>query len=277
MDRPDKKRKGTLKKAKISAALAVFNEEQNIADCINSLKRFSSEIIVVDGTSKDRTREIAKELGATIYKVSNKKMFNINKNLAINKCNGDWIFLIDADERVPEQLAKEIISRIEENPLENGFWVKRKNWFLGAFLTKGGAYPDPVIRLFKKGKGKLPEKDVHEQLEVVGKVSFLKNDLIHLADPNFSRYLKRFDRYTQQTAQILLDKNLGINPFVFTYYLTVKPVVVFLSIYLRHKGYQDGFRGFIWALFSGAHHFFAYSKYFEKTQKKSVSDYESSN
>lgn len=277
MDRAGKKRSGTIKKPNISAALAVYNEEQNILDCINSLKQFAFEIIVVDGNSKDRTREIAEELGATVFKVPNKKMFHINKNLAINKCKGDWIFLIDADERVTEQLAKEIISKIKENPAESGFWISRKNWFLGGFLTKGGAYPDSVIRLFKKGKGILPEKDVHEQIKITGDVGTLESDIIHLADPDFSRYLKRFDRYTAQTAEILHKNNSGINIFALIYFLMIKPVVVFFAIYIRHKGYTDGFRGFAWALFSGAHHFFAYAKYFEKVQKNSVKDYESSN
>ncbi|KKR62334.1 MAG: glycosyl transferase family 2 [Microgenomates group bacterium GW2011_GWC1_40_35] len=85
-----------MKKIKISAALAIFNEEKNIVDCIESLKGFANEIVVVDGSSKDRTSELAKKLRAKVIKTTNKPMFHINKNLAIDNCKGDWIFLIDA-------------------------------------------------------------------------------------------------------------------------------------------------------------------------------------
>src|SRR5438132_972972 len=89
----------------------------------------------------------------------------INQNhliMAINHCAGDWVFLIDADERVSKDLADEIMRTVKNKSSQNGFFVNRRNWFLGGFLTKGGAYPDSVIRLFKKGKGKLPELTVHE-------------------------------------------------------------------------------------------------------------------
>ena len=137
-----------MKNPKISAAMATFNEEKNIVDCIESLKSFADEIVVVDGTSSDRTAELARRQGARVIVTTNKLMFHINKNIAFKNCRGDWIFYIDADERVTEDLATEIKGIVAKEPSENGFWVNRKNWFLGGFLTKGGAYPDPVIRRF---------------------------------------------------------------------------------------------------------------------------------
>lgn len=252
------------KKPHISAVMATFNEENNITDCLESLKTFADEIIVVDGSSTDRTAEIAKGLGAIVYKTTNKTMFHINKNLAIGKSSGDWVFLIDADERVSKRLALEIVDKIKENPKENGFYVNRLNWFLGGFLKKGGAYPDSVIRLFRNGKGRLPEMSVHEQVKIEGEVGYLNNDLLHFADPNFSRYLKRFDRYTSQTAEELNKANPGKGIFQIIYYMQIKPLLAFLKIYFRHKGYQDGFKGFVWALFSGFHFFYAYVKYWEE-------------
>src|SRR3989344_8755664 len=180
----------------ISAALATYNEESNIVDCINSLKQVADEIIIVDGTSTDRTSELAQINGAKVIKTSNKAMFHINKNMAINACVGKWILLIDADERLSSLLVGEIKKKVGENPVENGFWLNRKNWFLGGFLKKGGAYPDRVIRLFKNGKGVLPEKSVHEQVKITGKIGYLEGNIIHLADPNFERYLLRAIRYT---------------------------------------------------------------------------------
>jgi len=248
----------------ISAALATYNEESNIVDCINSLKHLADEIIVVDGTSSDRTAQLAQRLGAKVITTTNKAMFHINKNMAINASQGDWILLIDADERISGELAQEIKKRVGESPRENGFWINRRNWFLGGYLKKGGAYPDSVIRLFREGKGKLPEKSVHEQVKIIGKVGHLKNDIIHMADPSFARYLLRAVRYTDRTADDLRVKNPGRSLVQVINYMIFKPTFTFLNIYLRHKGYQDGFRGFIWALFSSAHFFYAYVKYWQQ-------------
>lgn len=259
-----------MKNPKISAALATYNEEENIVDCLISLKDLADEIVVVDGNSTDRTAELAQKLGAKVIKTTNKPMFHINKNLAIDKCSGDWIFLIDADERVNSQLANEIKQKVAQNPQENGFWVNRRNWFLGGFLTKGGAYPDQVLRLFRKGKGRLPQVSVHEQVAIDGPIGHLKNDILHFADPNFTRYLARADRYTTQTAKEIAQKDPGRGPTNAIYYMLIKPIVTFFSIYVRHRGYVDGFRGFIWALFSAAHHFLAYGKYWQRSPRKSA-------
>lgn len=253
-----------MRKTVISAALATYNEEKNIVDCLESLKNLASEVVIADGSSTDRTEQLALSLGAKVIKTTNKPMFHINKNLAINKCRGDWIFLIDADERVTSELATEIKQKISENPTENGFWINRRNWFLGGYLKKGGAYPDSVIRLFRRSKGHLPEVSVHEQVVVDGKVGYLKNDLLHIADPNFNRYLIRANRYISQTALDIKKKDPGTFLTTIIYYMIIKPILTFLAIYFRHRGYVDGFRGFIWALFSGAHHFYAYVKYFEE-------------
>jgi len=264
--------KNSKKRITVSAALATYNEENNIVDCLTSLKQLADEVIVVDGTSNDRTAELAQRVGAKVIKTNNKAMFHINKNMAIDACQGNWILLMDADERVSSELASEIKKKLGENPTENGFWINRKNWFLGGYLKKGGAYPDRVIRLFKKGKGILPEKSVHEQVEISGDVGYLKSDIIHLTDPDFERYLKRAIRYTDRTADDLKAKDPGRGIIQVINFLIVKPLCTFSSIYIRHKGYQDGFRGFIWALFSAAHHFYAYVKYwsFNENQKDAI-------
>lgn len=248
----------------ISAAIATFNEENNITDCIDSLKKITTDIVVVDGQSTDKTQDLAEDAGGKVIVVPNNPMFHKNKNLAIKNCKGEWVLLMDADERISPELAEEIKHIIGTQPKENGFWINRSNWFLGGFLTKGGAYPDPVIRLFKNGKGILPEVSVHEQVSVKGEVGHLKNNLIHLADPNFERYLVRANRYTDLTSENFHNKHIGKGPLDVLFYLVVKPIITFLNIYIRHKGFQDGFRGFVWALFSGSHYFYAYSKYFSE-------------
>lgn len=250
-------------KPTISIAIATFNEEANIAKCINSVKNFADEIILVDGSSTDKTTEIAQKYSAKVIKTTNKKMFHINKNLAIDNCKSDWILLLDADERVTKELALEIKDKIR-SPKENGFWVSRRNWFLGGFILKGGAYPDKVVRLFRRGKARLPEVTVHEQLKVEGEIGTLRSDMIHFADPSFSRYLQRSDRYSSLYSKQLESVDPGKGIFSIINYLFFKPLLTFINIYFRHRGYVDGFRGFAWALFSSSQHFLSYAKYWQK-------------
>jgi glycosyltransferase involved in cell wall biosynthesis len=248
-----------MRKPKISVAIATYNEEENIGACLESVKDWVDEIVVVDGSSTDRTREIAQKYGARVIKTTNKPMFHINKNMAIDACRSDWILQLDADERVTPELKDEILSTINRQPV--AYWLKRKNYFLGRWLKKGGQYPDSVIRLFKKGKARLPAKSVHEQMIVDGEVGWLKNDLIHWATPKFSRYLLRENRYAILDAADMFEKKLYINPFTAMKYLVVLPIKTFLSIFVRHKGFVDGWQGFVFAFFSGFHHIWAFSKY----------------
>src|SRR3989338_7619182 len=153
--------------ASISIVLATFNEEKNLSDCLESVKDLANEIIVIDGLSTDKTVEIAKKYKAVVKVTSNPPIFHINKQKAIDKATKDWILQLDADERVTPELKKEILSVINDKDNKNaGYWIPRKNWFLGRFLMKGGQYPDYTIRLYKRGKGRLPQKDVHEQAVV---------------------------------------------------------------------------------------------------------------
>ncbi len=255
-------------KINLSVAIATYNEESNIVDCLQSVKDIANEIIVVDGMSTDRTPDLARSQGAKVIRKPNQSMFHINKNIAIKNCRSEWILLLDADEVISKQLAEEIINTIKSKPKENGFWINRKNWFLGGFLKKGGAYPDPVIRLFRNGKGILPEVSVHEQVKIDGAIGNLTKDILHYADPNFQRYLERANRYTDRTAIDFESNKVKTDLLNILYYLLIKPITTFLKIYIRHKGYEDGFRGFIWALFSGAHFFYAYSKYLTNKSTK---------
>ncbi len=234
---------------KISIVLAVYNEEENLGKCLDSVKGLANEIVIVDGGSKDKTIEIAKKFNAKIIQTTNPQNFHINKNKAINAAIADWILQLDADEIVSEDLAQEIKQACDQSEI-NGYWIPRKNLFLGRFLTKGGQYPDYTLRLYRKGLGRLPGKDVHEQAIVEGKVGYLKNDLLHLKDKSFSIYIKRFNRYTDLLATQLSESNFSVNVLSFTDYILIKPLVWFIKSYLRHRGYVDGFPGFVFSLFS---------------------------
>ena len=287
---------------KISVAIATFNEEKNIGPCLETVKGWVDEIVVVDGNSQDKTRELAKKYGARVIKTTNKPIFHINKQMAIDACQGEWIFQLDADERVTPALAEEVLKIVSMNDdnIEEyqktlpqrrlflkhqkivekrdgkigqargeyaGFFIPRLNYFLGRYLRHGGAYPDGVIRLVKNSKARFPCQSVHEQIEINGRGGWLQNDLIHLADPNLSRYLVRFDRYTALLADELEEKKLKIGFLSGLNYMLFKPLGWFLLTYFRHKGFMDGFPGFVFSFFSGLRFVVAYIKYWEKKTK----------
>lgn len=241
---------------KLSVTLAVHNEENFLTKCLDSVKDIADEIVIVDGSSVDKTVDIAKRYKAKIISTTNKPNFHINKKMANDAATGEWILQLDADEVVSPELRKEIKNVIYANPSENGYWIPRSNFFLGHFLKKGGAYPDYTMRLYRRGRGNLPANDVHEQAVVEGKVGYIIHDLLHYADQSFSRYLVRFNRYTDLEAKKvtggivanliwkpLFDKHQG-----------------FLFLYFRHLGILDGIPGFVWALFSALHFPIAYFK-----------------
>lgn len=263
----------------LSVVLATFNEEENLPKCLESVKDLADEIVIVDGSSTDKTVEVAKKFGAKVVVTTNKPIFHINKQKAIDMATKDWILQLDADERVTPELKDEIKEAISETGRDpstrpakrdfaqddsgavNGYWIPRKNWFLGRFLMKGGQYPDYTMRLYRKGKGKLPQKTVHEQAVVEGKVGYLKSQLMHMADLKFSRYLIRFDRYTSLIRDELKRKKIGYNPIMAIEYLFILPISWFFLTYVRHKGFMDSWQGFVFSLFSALRFSVGYIKY----------------
>lgn len=147
---------------KISVCLATFNEEKNLKACLESVK-WADEIVIVDGTSTDKTVAIAKKYGAKVIIRENPLMFHINKQKAFEAATGDWILYLDADERVSPELKKEILSVVNQKDF-NGFWMPRKNIIFGKWIRHTGWWPDQQLRLFRRGKGKLACQSVHEQI-----------------------------------------------------------------------------------------------------------------
>lgn len=284
----------------LSVVLATFNEEKNISACLRSIKDLAAEIIIFDQSSTDKTREIAQSLGAKVYQTHHQPMFHLTKNKAIKKAKKDWVLQLDADERLTPQLRQEIkallasesyglnswISPLKEKinkffpifpspqPLTqpaSAYFLPRKNFFLNRYLKHTGQSPDPVIRLFQNGKAILPAKDVHEQMKVKGEVGWLKSELDHYATPNFSRYLIRENRYSSLHAKQLKNQKVTITLWNTIKYLFLKPLSTFLNLYLRYRGFLDGFPGFVFSLYSGFHHAFAYMKLWELYRNKHAS------
>lgn len=285
-------------KTKLSVVLATFNEEENIGRCLDSVKGFADEIIIIDGNSSDKTVNIAKKYKANIIKTTNKPNFHINKQMGLKAAENEWILQLDADEVVSSSLAKEIKRTIQmsDKQIDNrqidvnkqklfirhqslieardgnfskesgeisAFFIPRSNYFLGRHLKYAGTYPDGVIRLVKNGKAKFPCKSVHEQIQVSGRVGWLANDLIHYDSPTFAKYITRANRYTSFTAKQLKSQKVPLNFKNHIYYLFIKPTKIFFNLYFRHKGFLDKFPGFVFSLFSGFHFTLAYMKYWE--------------
>ena len=250
----------------LSVVLATYNEEANLAECLDSVKDIADEIIIADGTSTDKTVEIAKKYGAKVKITTNKPNFHINKQMAIEMAAKDWILQLDADEHVSKEQREEIKEILETDPQEfNGYWMPRKNMFLGRFLTKGGQYPDYTLRFYRNGKGRLPQKDVHEQAEVEGKVGYLKTALLHFPYKDFSHYLRKWNMYNDffatQIRDELKNKNIFQKTFFGLMYLFVRPAHWFFTTFLRHKGFIDGWQGFVFSLFSSLRFPVSYIKY----------------
>jgi glycosyltransferase involved in cell wall biosynthesis len=264
----------------ISIVLATYNEEKNIGKCLQAVKDFADEIIIMDGSSTDQTVQIAKKFGAKVYDTTNKLNFHINKQMAMDKAKGELVLQMDADEVVDKQLAsfirkihqdlKQNSDKYKQDPQTPKAWrIKRKNYFLNRFLKKGGQYPDPVIRLYINGFAKLPQQDVHEQMKVDGKIALAEGHLLHYSNPKFADYLRKFNHYTDLKAIQLKEEGITISIRYILSYLVLKPIITFLKLFIRHKGFVDGIAGFIFAFFSGLHHPVAYLKLWDlyKTKK----------
>jgi glycosyltransferase involved in cell wall biosynthesis len=250
----------------LSVVLATHNEEKNLTKCLESVKGLADEIIVVDGDSTDQTKKIAEGFGAKVFQTTNKQNFHINKQMAMDKAKEKLVLQLDADELVDEEL-KKFIKKLE-NSIQNkekveavAWWVRRKNFFCGRFLSKGGQYPDPVIRLYLNGRAHLPAKDVHEQMQVDGETAYSEGHLLHYSNPTFADYLHKFETYTSFKAKQLSEANTKVNPVTFVNYIFLKPLITFFLIYLRHKGFVDGWQGLVFAFYSGLHHSVAYLKF----------------
>lgn len=246
---------------KLSVAIATYNEEKKLGACLASVSSWVDEIVLVDGGSTDRTIAIAKKYNARITKTDNPPIFHINKQKALDSSRGEWILQLDADEVVPDKLRDEILSVVRAKPKENGYYMPRKNFFCGRWLQKGGQYPDYLIRFIRRGYARFPARSVHEQIVVDGSVGYLQNSLLHYSYDSISEYWRKANAYTSLQAQELRTQKLTINPVTWFIYNTVKPTATFLLVYFRHKGFTDGYWGFLFALFSALHHPLAYMRY----------------
>jgi glycosyltransferase involved in cell wall biosynthesis len=224
---------------KLSAIIITHNEAANLPDCLASLS-FCDEIVVVDQASVDSTVEIAAKAGARVVERPHFSGFGRQKQAALDEANGDWVFSIDADERVPEALAQEIRSVIARND-HVGYRVNRSTYFLGRYLKYGGWYPDPVLRLARRDAARFTSDAVHERLYVKGSVGALANDMLHMSYRNIDDVLTKQRRYALLSARVRRER--GNRGGAFT--ASVRSFFTFLKSYVLQLGFLDGAHGFV--------------------------------
>jgi len=247
----------------ISAIIITKNEEKNIKKCIQSVK-WCDEILVIDSRSTDDTVGIAKKMGATVIVNEFENDFSKQRNIGLDKAQNDWVFYLDADERVSEGLAYEINNKITQN-LENyeGFYVPRIDVMWEKQLHFGESQKR-FIRLGKKGIGRW-KGTVHEQWKMKGKVGTLQNMILHYPHQSIDEFLKEVNFYTDLRAKELYEQRKKSG----TVQIITYPTAKFIENYIVRMGIRDGVAGMIVAIMMSFHSFLVRGKLFLLQNKSS--------
>jgi glycosyltransferase involved in cell wall biosynthesis len=252
----------------LSVAIITHNEEANIGRALRSVLPLvcdgKGEVIVVDSGSTDRTVEIARSHGARVF-LEEWKGYARQKNSAIEKATGEWVLSLDADEEVEPELAALMAAATyplniegQEGPV--GFWLTRKNYFLGRWIKHGGFWPDPKLRLFRRGKGVVQDALVHETIQVSGPTAKLDCGLIHHSYPTVSDYIAHMNRYSSLGAEMTVAK--GQRRFLL-FDLTFRPVLTFVYNYFFRLGFLDGRKGLLLHFSHAVYVWWKYAKVWE--------------
>lgn len=248
---------------KISATIITFNEEPNIKAACESVA-WADEILVVDSESTDRTQEIAEACGARVI-VNPWPGFGAQKQFAVDQAQHDWIFSLDADERVSEELRKAIesLKQRPETEIANGFLVPRRTFYQQRWIRGGGWYPDRQLRLFNRTKGSWKQRHIHESVAMNNgaRVGTLDGDLLHYTSPNAAHHHRVIgERYAPLAAQQMYEE--GRRTSVFS--VAFAGPAAFIRSFILKGGFRDGFAGFTIASFAAHHAFLKHLMLWEK-------------
>jgi glycosyltransferase involved in cell wall biosynthesis len=236
----------------LSVVLITLNEAANLPRTLESVS-WAQEIVVVDSGSTDATVAIARTAGARIFREA-WKGFAGQKNSAIDHATADWVLSLDADEEVSPKLAREIQVLLAGEPQFSAYRVPRLNHFLGRALMHGGYWPDPKLRLFRRGAARFAERPVHETMELIGEVSGeasgpvgqLKGHLIHHCYHTLEDYIEHMNRYSAAGARMLADKGRAPRSLAdLVWNAVLNPAATFLYNYVFRLGFLDGREGLL--------------------------------
>jgi glycosyltransferase involved in cell wall biosynthesis len=190
--------------------------------------------------------------------------FGGQKNLSIELCSNDWILSLDADEEVSESLAQEMQQLLAGEQSVDAYFLPRRNLFLGRWTRHGGYYPDPKLRLFRRGTARFEERTVHETLQYSGATQTLKGDLIHHAYPTLESYIEHMNRYSSLGAAQAKAKGKSSRGLIaFLWNVLINPAATFLYNYLFRLGFLDGREGLLLHLYHSAYVSWKYAKAWE--------------
>jgi len=246
----------------VSATLIAYNEEQNIEEALQSLS-WADEIVVVDSGSQDATLEICRKYTDRIFH-RDWTGYVDQKNFAVEQARRDWIFSLDADERVSPELCAEIRDLALKGFCRPGYCIPRVAFFMERWIRHGDWYPDYQLRLFDRNCGKWGGGRVHESVKTAEKPAYLQGEIHHFTYRSLSEYLARLDTYSrlaahdyqQQEKSATLLKLLG------------NPIAAFMKAYLMKRGFLDGTPGFAIAVMGAVSVFFKYAKLYELKLKE---------
>ena len=249
----------TPSRQSISCALVVMNEEQNIAECLESAK-WMDEVIIVDAFSTDRTREICQHYTDRIFERA-WNGFGEQKNFAIDQATSDWVFILDADERITPELRSEIETVLTSSQPDGpvAYSLPRRNFHFGKFVTSAGCYPDYQLRLFRRGVGRLNDEEPHNKFVFQGVGAYLKAPLDHYTERKITDYLRKHGNFTSLGAK----ERRKTKRSVYWSDLTIRPLFTFYKYYIARRGFRDGLQGFFVCVFASMYTFNKYTKLWE--------------
>lgn len=243
----------------LSAIVITRNEAHNLHECLQSLQGLVDEIIVVDSQSTDNTVAIALQYGAKVAQPADWPGFGPQKNRALEMATCEWVFSIDADERVTPELAAEIKLALKTGHPHSAYKLPRLSSYCGKFIQHAGWQPDYVLRLFKRGLAKFSNDLVHERLVTEQKVGVLKNHLLHYSYLNFSQVLSKVNAYSSASAQQAyirgerssVARALGHGAWAF------------FRTFIIRLGFLDGAHGLALSISNGETSYYKYLKLWE--------------
>ncbi|MBV8839827.1 MAG: glycosyltransferase family 2 protein [Alphaproteobacteria bacterium] len=238
---------------RLSAIIITKNEAANIGECLECLK-FCDERIVVDSGSNDGTLLIAREKGARVSAHS-WKGYGAQKNFALSLAQGEWVLSIDADERVTPELAQAIQAAIASGAAD-GYEIPRQSTFCGRIMRHSGWFPDRVLRLFRRQKGRFSDDLVHERVILDGKLARLKEPLLHYPVARLEDAIRRMDSYSTLGAERIAASGRKVSFFSGI----AHGAFTFFRIYVLRLGFLDGAEGFLLAVANAEGTYYRYMK-----------------
>ena len=228
----------------LSVVIITFNEEKNIARCIDSVREVADEIVVLDSHSTDHTVDIATAKGAVIH-LQKFAGYGRQKNDALQLCTHDLILSLDADEALNEKLVEEIMHE-KKNPVADAYQMNRCTNYCGQFIRHGSWYPDRKIRLIRKNMASWSDATIHEKMEVVpgAKIKQLKGDILHYSFNSIEEHVAQNNKFSTISAETLFLKGKRSNLLK----VIINPWWAFILSYIVRIGFADGLYGFIIAV-----------------------------